>query len=136
MAAPVASLLDAFAQVDDPRKPRGVRHPFTALPALTFLGLLCRQTDFAALQRRAEGHWRPLKDALGFEREKPPHAATISRAPARFSLEQFRDAFARWLAGLPEAAAAVVASAAGKASKQGHDADGDPVHMLNRLYRK
>lgn len=124
-------MLDAFAQVDDPRKPRGVRHPFTALLALTFLGLLCRQTDFACLQRWAKDHWRPLKDALGFTRKKPPHATTISRALARFSLEQFRDAFARWLVGLPEAAAAVVASADGKTSKQGHDADGDPIHMLN-----
>jgi hypothetical protein len=51
MAAPVTSLLDAFAQIDDPRKPRGVRHPFTSILALAFLGLLCRETDFACLQR-------------------------------------------------------------------------------------
>ena len=50
---------------------------------------------------------------------------------ARFSLEQFRDVFARWLVSLPEAAAAVTAAVDGKTSKQGHDADGDPIHMLN-----
>lgn len=131
MAAPIASLLDALSQIDDPRSARGVRHPFTSMLALTFLGLLCRETDFACLQRWAKDHWRVLKGALGFTREGPPHATTISRALARFSLEQFRDAFARWLVSLPEAAAAVVASADGKTSKQGRDAHGDPVHMLN-----
>jgi hypothetical protein len=131
MADPLPSLLEAFAQIDDPRKRRGVRHPFTAILALTFLGLLCRETDFACLQRWAADHWRTLKPALGFTRKRPPHATTISRALAQFSLEQFRDAFARWLIGLPQAATAVVAAADGKTSKQGHDAHGDPVHMLN-----
>jgi hypothetical protein len=131
MATAVASLLDAFGQIDDPRKARGVRHPFTSILALTFLGLLCRQTDFASLQRWAKDHWGTLKGALGFTRKKPPHATTISRAVARFSLGQFRVAFARWLATQPDAASAGVAAADGKTSKQGHDAHGDPIHMLN-----
>ena len=130
MAALLPSLLDALAQVDDPRKPRGVRHPFAAIPALAFLGLLCRETDFACLQRWAVDHWSTLRGALGFTRKKPPHATTISRALARFSLEQFRAGFARWLAALPQATAVTVA-VDGKTSKQGHDAHGDPVHMLN-----
>jgi hypothetical protein len=131
MAAPIATLLDAFAQIDDPRKPRGVRHPYASLLALSFLGLLCRQTDLASLQRWAEDHWRTLKDALGFTRSKPPHATTLSRALARCSLEQFRDVFARWLTGRPQTVAAVTAAVDGKTSKQGHDAQGDPIHMLN-----
>jgi predicted transposase YbfD/YdcC len=131
MAAPIVSLLDAFGRIDDPRKARGLRHPFTSILTLTFLGLLCRQTDFASLQRWAADNWRTLKGSLGFTRKKPPHATTISRAVAGFSLEQFRDAFAAWLVTLPQAAQAGVASADGKTSKQGHDAQGDPIHMLN-----
>src|SRR3954454_12095494 len=131
MAATVTSLLDAFAQIDDPRKPRGVRHPFTSILALAFLGLLCREPHAACLQRWAADHWGPLRGALGFTRKEPPHATTLSRALARFSLEQFRDAFARWLLSLPQGAAAVTAAVDGKTSKQGRDAHGDPVHMLN-----
>jgi hypothetical protein len=131
MAAPIATLLDAFSQIDDPRKPRGVRHPYSSLLALTFLGLLCRQTDLASLRRWAKDHWRTLKDALGFTRKRPPHATTISRALARCPLEQFRDAFARWLTSRPQTAAALTAAVDGKTSKQGHDAQGDPIHMLN-----
>ena len=130
MAAPIASLLDAFDQIADPRKPRGVRHPFTSMLAMPFLGLLCRQTDFASLQRWANDQWRVLKDASGLYPQKPPQATTMSR-PAQFSLEQFRDVFARWLVTLPQTAWAVTASADGKTSKQGHDAQGDPVPMLN-----
>src|SRR3954465_555204 len=141
MAAPISTLLDAFAQIDDPRKARGVRHPYPSLLALVFLGLLCRQTDLAGLQRWAGDHWRSLKTPLGFTRKRPPHATTISRALARFSLAQFRDAFARWLTSpppsprwrppLPQAAAALPVAVDGKTSQQGHDAHGDPVHMLN-----
>jgi hypothetical protein len=131
MAAPLVSLLDAFGRIDDPRKPRGIRHPFTSILTLTFLGLLCRQVDFATIQRWAQDHWRLLKGPLGFSRKKPPHATTIGRTVARFSLEQFRDAFASWLVTLPQSAEAIVASVDGKTSKQGHDAQGDPVHMLN-----
>src|SRR3954449_8419188 len=101
MAAPIATLLDAFAQIDDPRKARGVGHPYSSLLALTFLGLLCRQTDMASLQRWAKDHWQELKGTLRFTRQTPPHATTISRAVAKFSLGQFRAAFARWVTSLP-----------------------------------
>jgi len=131
MAAPISTLLDAFAQIDDPRKARGVRHPYASMLALVFLGLLCRQTDMAGLRRWAGDHWRTLKTPLGFTRKRPPHATTLSRALAKFSLEQFRDAFARWMATLPQVAAALTVAVDGKTSKQGHDAHGDPVHMLN-----
>ena len=131
MTAPLSTLFDAFAQIDDPRKARGVRHPYASMLSLVFLGLLCRQTDMAGLQRWAGDHWRTLRSPLGFTRKRPPHATTISRATARFSLAQFRDAFARWLTTLPQTAAALTAAVDGKTSKQGHDAHGDPVHMLN-----
>lgn len=131
MTAPVISLVDAFRRIDDPRKPRGVRHGFQAILGLTFLGLLCRQTDFASLQRWARDHWRTLKGPLGFTRKKPPHATTISRVIAKFSLEQFREAFSLWLGNLPGVTDDGVVAVDGKTSKQGHDANGDPIHMLN-----
>jgi hypothetical protein len=131
MTVPVTSLLDAFRRIDDPRKPRGVRHSFHSILGLTFLGLLCRQSDFAGLQRWAKDHWRTLKGPLGFTRKKPPHATTISRVIAKFSLEQFREAFSLWLVTLPGVTDDGVVAVDGKTSKQGHDADGDPIHMLN-----
>jgi len=52
--------------------------------ALVFLGLLARIREMAVLQRWAETHWDQLQEPLGFERDKPPHATTISRAIAGF----------------------------------------------------
>ena len=69
MDAPISSLLDAFAQIDDPRKARGVRHPYSSILALAFLGLLCRQVDMACLQRWAQDHWRSLKEPPGIQRQ-------------------------------------------------------------------
>jgi DDE_Tnp_1-associated len=131
MTVPITCLFDAFCQIDDPRKARGVRHPFSSILALTFLGLLCRQTDMASLERWAADHWTTLKEPLGFTRKKPPHATTISRAAAKCSLEQLRDAFARWIVLVTGPLASVTVAADGKTSKQGHDASGEPVHMLN-----
>jgi hypothetical protein len=123
------SLLGVFQQLTDPRHRRGVRHPFAGLLAVVFLGLLSRQPDFASIARWAKRHWPALKDAFGLTRPYAPHETTYSRAAALFSVEQFRDALARWLAGAmraPPTAAAVD----GKTSKQADD-DNGPIHVLN-----
>ena len=90
-------LAEVFAQVADPRKPRGIRHPLQGMLALVFLGLLARIREMAVLQRWAKTHWDQLKEPLGFEREKPPHATTISRALAACELGQFSAAFLAWV---------------------------------------
>src|SRR5687768_13486534 len=127
---PAASLLDALSTLVDPRHRRGRRHPFASVLALTFLGLLCRKADFASLARWARQHWPSLREPLGFTRPYAPHATTYSRIAARFSLEQFQSALCRWIAGLPRPSPRV-AAVDGKTSKQGYDAHGEPIHMLN-----
>jgi hypothetical protein len=128
-ATAATSLLDAFQGLTDPRHRRGTRHPFTGALALGFLGLLCRQADFAALARWARQHWPQLREPFGFTRPYAPHATTLSRITARFSLAEFQAALCRWLAGLPRGPA--TAAVDGKTSKQGYNPDGDPVHLLN-----
>src|SRR5690606_15223603 len=102
MPAPscIPSLLAALSAVSDPRQPRGVRHPFSSMLALALLGLVCRIHEFAALQRWAASNWRLLRRPLGFTRGRPPHATTLSRTLAKFSLEEFQAAFSQWLAAI------------------------------------
>jgi hypothetical protein len=124
-------LLAAMQRLTDPRKPRGIRHPFAALLSLTLLGLLCRQPDFLSIARWADDHWGRLRDALGFTRRRAPHNTTLSRACARFCLDELRAAVMAWpleLAGGPQPATAAVD---GKTGKQSRDADGGPIHLLN-----
>lgn len=129
--ASAPTLLAALHSLTDPRCRRGVRHPFDAVLALTFLGLLCRQTDFATIARWAQAHWPALQEPLGFTRPYAPHATTLTRVTARYSLAEFQGALCRWLAGLLARAPVRSAAVDGKTSKQGHDADGDPLHVLN-----
>lgn len=126
------SLVEVFAQVPDPRKPRGVRHPLQGMLALVFLGLLARIREMAVLQRWAEAHWDQLQEPLGFERDQPPHATTISRAIAGCELGKFAEAFRDWMKTVvPEVPLHVAVDA--KTSCQGIGADGRPVQLLTVL---
>jgi hypothetical protein len=121
-----------FSQLNDPRKKRGVRHPFQGIVSLVFLGLLGRITEMAVLVRWAEAHWEDLREPLGFTREKPPCDTTISRTLAKLSLTEFRQAFSTWLqSALADHQERWTAAIDGKTCRQGLDADGSPVQMLN-----
>ena len=77
------SLFECLEQAPDPRRARGVRHPFQAILRLTLLGHIAL---FARL------HWPALKEPLGFVRDHPPHATTISRTLSGVSHEQLQGA--------------------------------------------
>ena len=80
------SLFQCLEQVQDPRRARGVRHPFQAILRLTLLGLVCGQTTMAHIALFAKMHWPVLREPLGFLRD-PPHATTISRTLALWQLQ-------------------------------------------------
>lgn len=132
VTASMSALAGVFAQITDPRKPRGVRHPFSGILALVFLGLMARLTEMAAIERWAAAHWEELKEPLGFTRDKPPRDTTISRALAKLSVDEFRKVFAAWLNdALTDHPERWVAAVDGKTCAQGRDANGSPVQMLN-----
>ena len=124
-------LMAAMSTITDPRHRRGVRHPFSSILALTLLGLVCRINDFAGLQRWAARHWHLLRRPLGFVRRRPPHATTLSRTLAKFSLIEFQTAFTQWLQAVMSMPEMLAVAVDGKTSKQGLDAEGDPIQMLN-----
>jgi hypothetical protein len=126
------SLAEVFAQVPDPRKPRGVRHPMAGMLALVFLGLLARIREMAVLQRWATVHWDELREPLGFDRDKPPHATTMSRALADCELSKFSEVFVAWVKTMiPDEP--LTAAVDGKTSCQGIGEDGQPVQLLTVL---
>lgn len=136
-ASTLTRLAGVFSRVTDPRKARGIRHPYQGIVALVFLGLLARITEMAVVVRWAEAHWDELQEPLGFTREKPPCDTTISRALAQLSLAEFRQAFSLWLrSALADQPARWVAAVDGKTSRQGLAADGSPVQMLNVFLQK
>jgi hypothetical protein len=131
----LCALREVFAAIPDPRHRRGQRHPFNAILGLVFLGLVCRIREFATLQAWAELNWDQLRQPLGFQRPKPPHATTLSRALARFSVGDFQSAFAAWLLTLVADDDLQVVAVDGKTTCQGHD-ENAPIHMLNAFAQK
>jgi DDE_Tnp_1-associated len=126
---PLASLAQVFSQVKDPRNPRGVRHPVRGILTLVFLGLLGRIREMEVLVRWAKANWDELREPLGFLRDEPPHATTISRTLARCDLAQFSLAFLTWVKQLtPDLPLTVAVDA--KTSRQGKDEFGHPVQLL------
>ena len=126
------SLFKCLEQVGDPRKARGVRHPFQAILRLTLLGLVCGQTTMAHIALFARMHWPMLKEPLGFVRDQPPHATTISRTLAGVSSEQLQGALTGWV-GQVAGNLELNASVDGKWAKQSKDAQGNPLMMVNVL---
>jgi hypothetical protein len=128
----IEMLAEVFAQISDPRTNRGKRHPLRGILAVVFLGLLARIREMAVLQRWATENWQTLQEPLGFTRDKPPHATTISRVIARCSLAQFAAAFLAWTKTMvPDEP--LTAAVDAKTSRQGFDANGDPVQLLTVL---
>ena len=126
------SLAEVFTHITDFRDPRGKRHPLAGMLSLVFLGLLARIREMAVLQRWADSHWDQLREPLGFDRDQPPHATTISRSLAACQLSEFSEAFLAWLKQvLPDEPFDVAADA--KTSCQGLDADGEPVQLVTIL---
>jgi hypothetical protein len=129
------SLAGVFAQVPDPRKSRGIRHPVQGMLSLVFLGLLARIREMAVLQRWAKEHWDELREPLGFDRPQPPHATTISRTLAGCDLGKFSRAFLAWVKTVvPDEPLTVAVDA--KTSCQGIDSDGHPVQLVTALVHK
>jgi hypothetical protein len=128
----LAGLAAIFSKITDPRKKRGIRHPFRGVVSLVFLGLLGRITEMAVLVRWAKAHWEELREPLGFTCDQPPYDTTISRILAKLSLDEFRQAFSSWLkSALADYQERWTAAIDGKTCRQGLDADGSPVQMLN-----
>jgi hypothetical protein len=127
-----ATLLEAFGRLEDPRKARGVRHPFAGMAALMLLGMLARIREMEVLVRWATANWDRLREPLGFDRDEPPCATTFSRTLAKCRVAEFQAALTAWLQGrIAETTTRGAVAVDGKTAKQALDDDGNPLHMLN-----
>jgi hypothetical protein len=126
------TLLDVFSGLEDPRCRRGVRHPFAGIVVLMLLGMLARIREMEVLVRWATVHWDQLQGPLGFDRDEPPCATTISRTLAQCRVATFQEALTTWLrVCLADSDTEGVLAVDGKTAKQGLDDNGRPLHMLN-----
>lgn len=91
------TLFSSLEQLADPRKKRGVRHPFHSILKLVVLGYICRLVWVEHMSIYAKTHWDKIKSALGFTREYAPDPATIRRALKGVDREQLERVFEEWV---------------------------------------
>lgn len=130
MDAALSSLAHVFSQVTDPRRRQGRRHPLPSILALVFLGMLGRIREMAVLERWATEFWDQIREPLGFDRDQPPHATTVSRVLSRCAVSEFSAAFFAWVRQVALPAQPLTVAVDGKTSRQGYDTDGEPVQLL------
>jgi hypothetical protein len=123
------SPIKAFALVPDPRKPRGRRHPLTAILALTTLAILGGCNSLEAIAQFGRDHGLPLAHALGFRRKKTPSKSSLSRLFRRLDIDAFENALRLWLQDrLQDGWEAIALD--GKVLKGSADGQTPGVHLL------
>jgi hypothetical protein len=93
------SLRAAFAEVPDPRKPRGRRHPLPALLALSTAAMLSGARSLYAIAQWGRLQPAAVVEALGFTRDQTPCVATLHRAFKALDARAFEAALAGWAQG-------------------------------------
>jgi len=92
----VRSLFAAFAQVPDPRRPRGRRHPLAAILALATAAMLSGARSLYAIWQWGRLQEPAVVKALGFTREQTPSVATLHRVFSRLDVGEFEAVLRTW----------------------------------------
>ena len=88
-------LLDALSRIEDPRKPKGVRHPLPAVLALSVCAMLGGARSLYAIAQWGREHPQ-LTQPLGFSREQTPCVATLHHVFRHLDVDAFESALGRW----------------------------------------
>src|SRR3954471_15651643 len=126
------SLLEALADVPDPRSRHGRRHPLLALLALTVLAMLRGCKGPTAIAQFGRDHGAALAHALGFRRGRTPAPSCLSDFYRALDAAAFEAALSRWIAARvpPPAAGADPPSVSpdGKTVRRSRDGEGPGPH--------
>jgi DDE_Tnp_1-associated/Transposase DDE domain len=123
-------LLDALAQVPDPRNPKGTRHPLPAILSLAVLAMLTGAKGYSAIAQFGRDKGAALAWALGFRRGKTPTKSTLSALFRRLDVTAFEAVLSAWIASrLPESQELHVCLD-GKTARGSKDGDVPGQHLV------
>lgn len=137
--APV-SLIEALADVPDPRSRHGRRHPLLAILSLTVLAMLRGCKGPTAISEFGRNHGVALAHALGFRRGKTPAPSCLCELYAALDASAFEAALGRWIASrmpppAPDAAKEPV-SLDGKTLRGSRAGDAPGQHLVSAYAHK
>lgn len=137
--AETISLWEALADVPDPRRASGRRHPLQAILTLCAVAMLSGARSLYAIAQFGRDRGEGFARALGFIREKPPHSpccATVFNVLRDMDRGAFEGALRRWTRGRCASAGWEAVHIDGKTLRgiQGHEIPG--VHVLAAYARE
>lgn len=95
MIAHPRPLIEVFAALPDFRKPRGKRHPLTAIFALACCAMLCGARSYSAIAEWGRNYGTRIAQALGFT-HGTPCAATLHTIFRHVNREEFEAHLGTW----------------------------------------
>jgi DDE_Tnp_1-associated/Transposase DDE domain len=129
MPAPL-TLLDVLAHIPDPRDPRGLRHPLSAILSLAVLAMLTGVKSYTGIAQFGRDKGTALAHALGFRRGKTPCTSTFSELFRVLDIDAFEAALSRWiLSRLPPGDERVI-SLDGKTLRGSKDGEAPGQHLV------
>ena len=90
-----SGLLGGLSRIEDPRNPKGVRHPLPAVLALAVSAMLSGSRSLYAIAQWGREH-PDLAQSLGFSRERTPCVATLHHVFRRMDVDAFETVLGRW----------------------------------------
>lgn len=91
------SLLEALAQVPDPRSRHGRRYSVVSVLALAVCAMTCGARSLYAIAQWSKAHRELVCEAVGMRRKRTPDCATFHRVFRHLDVEAFESALGDWL---------------------------------------
>src|SRR5919205_4443511 len=131
-----SSMTDAVADVPDPRKRRGQRHPWRLILTLIRAALVCGQRTGRAIGQWVTEHTTELQQELGLPAQPLPSTATLRRALRRLDVTALEARLTQFTQDLPDptpppAPAPYQGQAVDGKAVRGAQAHGAKVHLVS-----
>src|SRR4051812_24355181 len=120
------SLYEALATVPDPRDPRGVRPPLTAILSLTAVAILGGMKSLAAISQFGRDRGPAFAHSLGFTRGKVPAPSCLSDLFRALDVDALEAAIGSWLWARAEASGWEAVAPDGKTLRRSADGEDTP----------
>lgn len=125
------SLMELLGALDDPRSPKGKRHPLAALLALAFVAMLAGQSSYEAIVQYGHERGWPFLQLLGFTRRRGLCKATYSRVFRRIDVAAFEAAVSRWILARVKSTDAGHLAIDGKTLRGSREGQAPGVHLVS-----
>ena len=128
-------LLEILAQVPDPRKAKGKRHPLSAILGLAVLAIMCGYRSYSTIAEWGRTYSCALVKRLGFTHAKTPCAATLHNLFKRLDIAKLEQVLTQWttetLQSVPQATDRVALAIDGKQLKGSAGQNATVSHLLS-----